>query len=327
MNLRCSVAECTVADTGICVQENSADSCPNLLPTDGAASEEVIKLRDLPQRHQAPRFAGGFELGLDSADQLLAERYGHLIGILGSPKAGKTAALISLYLLLSRGQLKGYRFLDSYSLMAFEGLSRGARRWNHGSLPSEICGHTILADSRSPGFLHLRIKDEGRSLSRDLLLPDLPGEWTDMLVNKRQVERLAFLKRADAFWIVFHGKELMENRQHSLHRFGILLDRLQESLIQDDSVPIVFVLTHADELTEPLDAVWIAVQQQATERKLHIRTVAVASLSAAQQIQPGHGIADLLDAVFDGTPNRATGPSRILGHDTRSILRFEVEHE
>src|SRR5260221_5483273 len=49
-------------------------------------------------------------LGLDEASKLMADRYAHMIGILGTPDAGKTAALVSLYLLLAKAKLKDFTF-------------------------------------------------------------------------------------------------------------------------------------------------------------------------------------------------------------------------
>ena len=60
----------------------------------------------------------------------MAQRYVRLVAILGEPAAGKTACLVSLYLLLARGRLEGFAFADSTTLRGFEEISRGARRWN-----------------------------------------------------------------------------------------------------------------------------------------------------------------------------------------------------
>src|SRR5206468_4014081 len=109
--------------------------------------------------------------------------------------AGKTAALVSLYLLVSRDKLGGRHFADSRSLMGFDQISHGARRWNEGALPDQLTVHTELGDDRSAGFLHLRLRsDDGETV--DILLPDLPGEWTAALIDSNRVDRLEFLKTA-----------------------------------------------------------------------------------------------------------------------------------
>jgi hypothetical protein len=109
-----------------------------------------------------------------------------LAGILGSPKAGKTALLVSLYLLAANGKLEGYKIADSETMRGIDDISRGARRWNQGQVPEEMTIHTELADERTPGFLHLRLRrlNDGKML--DLLLPDLPGEWSDSLIDHKR---------------------------------------------------------------------------------------------------------------------------------------------
>jgi hypothetical protein len=124
-----------------------------------------------------------------------------LVGVLGAPDAGKTAILVSLYLLLSRGKLEGFTFSDSMSLLAFDEISRGARRWNGGAPPEQMTNHTEPPDHRTAGFLHLRLRDRESGVRHDVLLPDLPGEWSTSLIDSNRVDRLDFLKAADVIWV------------------------------------------------------------------------------------------------------------------------------
>ena len=128
---------------------------------------------------------------------MMGRRYFRVVGILGEPDAGKTASLVSLYLLLSRGKLTGFKYADSRTLMAFQEISQGALRWNEGEHPQQLTTHTKLADGRSAGFLHLRLMPTEGSEAVDLLLPDLPGEWTTALTDSNRFDRLDFLKGAD----------------------------------------------------------------------------------------------------------------------------------
>ncbi|MEH2469277.1 hypothetical protein V1281_001472 [Nitrobacteraceae bacterium AZCC 2161] len=87
----------------------------------------------------------------------MAERYCTLIGILGDPDSGKTAALVSLYLIASYTQHEGFGFADCRSLMAFNDISQRARHWNEGAPPDQMTVHTEAPDERTAGFLHLRL--------------------------------------------------------------------------------------------------------------------------------------------------------------------------
>src|SRR4029077_3525643 len=127
--------------------------------------------------------------------------------------AGKTAALVSLYLLASRAQLRGFGFADSRTLMAFNEISQGALDWNEGKLPDQLTQHTELADDRTAGFLHLRLRHEESEETCDFLLPDLPGEWTTSFVDKDRNDRLQFLKRADVIWLMMDGAQLRDTSQ------------------------------------------------------------------------------------------------------------------
>jgi hypothetical protein len=91
---------------------------------------------------------------------------------------------VSLYLLVSRAKLKGFDFSDSRTLMAFNEISQGVLDWNEGQLPDQLTQHTELADDRTAGFLHLRLRRNADGEALDFLLPDLPGEWSTSFVDK-----------------------------------------------------------------------------------------------------------------------------------------------
>ena len=92
--------------------------------------------------------------------------------------------------------------------MAFTEISQGTRRWNEGQLPEQLTTHTELAEDRTAGFLHLRLKHLNQSEVVDLFFPDLPGEWTTKLIEENRVDRFEFLKRSDVVWLVIDGNNL-----------------------------------------------------------------------------------------------------------------------
>src|SRR5262249_55699493 len=151
-------------------------------------------------------------------EQMMASRYVTVVGILGEPETGKTACLASLYLLVANAMLDGWTFADSRSLMAFESIARGARRWNDGHPPEQMTVHTEMADDRQPGFLHLRLRRSSDGRVVDFALPDLPGEWTKQLVRASRSDRFEFLRAADVIWLLVDGRDLAnkERRQGTI---------------------------------------------------------------------------------------------------------------
>jgi hypothetical protein len=238
---------------------------------------------------------------LEEAGRLMGGRYTHLIGILGSPDAGKTAALVSLYLLLANAKLDGFTFADSDSLMALDALSRGARKWNEGVMPEQMTGHTELGDDRRPGFLHLRLRRrKGDRRTHDLLLPDLPGEWTRQLIDKNEHPRLSFLKRADAFWLVVNGHRLVdpESRNLAVHRVSLLIDRIRQFMTSAPPPRVFLVLTRRDSYdVHPTGAVE-RVASEARRFAVPLEIAEVASFSDNEQFPPGAGLNELLERTL-----------------------------
>ena len=130
MTIGCTKDNCTVAETGICLAENPPETCSFRIKgqvDDGsAASPEPPLLK--PERNPSLPHSRAFTPLL--AQQLMSDRYCTLVGILGDPDAGKTAALVSLFLLASKDKLTEFSFADSRTLMAFNEISQGALDWN-----------------------------------------------------------------------------------------------------------------------------------------------------------------------------------------------------
>ena len=92
MTSGCAQLECTVAETGICLLNNEPSSCPDRLGPEDTKSATPEGLSS------KAAFPASRACTLTAASGLMAERYIHLVGILGEPNAGKTGCLVSLYL-------------------------------------------------------------------------------------------------------------------------------------------------------------------------------------------------------------------------------------
>src|SRR4051812_48038402 len=157
MPLECPKPECTVATTGICFLNNEPDNCPVRLgeqmpaaaptgePGVGGQPAQVVSTEDpgiqaiivedavaaLPERSATHfQLSQGSVLGSATLASLRRKRRVHLISVLGLPNAGKTASLVSLYLLSAAGKLDHFEFRNSDTLMALELLTQGARVWD-----------------------------------------------------------------------------------------------------------------------------------------------------------------------------------------------------
>lgn len=327
----CRKPDCTVGQTGICLLNNNADTCPERLlatvdTTGAAVSGEVTVPPPLSAPRRNPQFPSSLTLTPDALREACGGRFFRLIGILGAPDAGKTAILVSLYLLLSRGSLKGFKYADSMSLLAFDEISRGARRWNQGKPPEQMTNHTEPPDHRTAGFLHLRLRNR-KSETADILLPDLPGEWSTSFIDSSRVDRLGFLKAADVIWLMVDGRQLIEpvSRQQVLHRTSLLLQRVSE-LLGVDVPPVFIVISHRD-LGNPADASIRKLETEAQRFSVPVKIVQVSSFSDNDLIVPGTGIAELIESSLASISEsfaQPLWPDFSAGSSNRQFLKFRI---
>jgi hypothetical protein len=302
----CIIEGCTVADTKRCALENDPETCPNRVtairlmqrgagarPTTSEGVDPGAPVLDAPAEN--PSFPRSTTLGSAAISEMMSGKYVSVVGILGYPESGKTACLASLYLLASNDRLTGWSFADSCSLMAFEEISRGARRWNGGELPDQMTVHTEMANDRQPGFLHLRLKRDADGRCVDLALPDLPGEWTEDLVATSRADRFEFLRTADVLWVVVDGRTLqsVELRQGVISRLGQLAGRLRAML--GESLPrLLLAITHRDQ-ADISARVLERLRAELWKHEVVATVVPVAPFSDNAEFKPGFGLVDLIN--------------------------------
>jgi hypothetical protein len=257
----CENPDCTVATTGKCLlsHENLAE-CLHFragdaeMPTEAAEAPPAVSVEMPPPPKTTGRtFHLGAELGVEDALEVMSARYAHVIGVLGSTDAGKTCFLSSLYLMVSGGSLPApYQFAGSLTLQAFEDRARGLRQWKAGQLPSQLADHTVLTDPRQPSLLHLALRESAGERRRiDLLLTDLPGEWTENLVLRAShAPSFRFLQRADGILLLVDGITLMSDalRHAELQRMRYFCERLAHDVNITRDTPFVIVVSKSDEI-------------------------------------------------------------------------------
>jgi hypothetical protein len=317
MSGSCRFDGCTVDETGFCALSREPSACSNRVTNDAAdpastdtQGDEVVESLAsdrlgspvLDQPESASSFPSSRTLGLADLNAMMGTRYVNVVGILGDPESGKTACLASLYLLVSHAMLDGWSFADSRSLTAFEEIARGARDWNDGTAPEQMTVHTEMADDHGPGFLHIKLVRVSDGHRVDLALPDVPGEWTQALVNTARSDRLDFMKSAETIWIVLDGRTLAdtEKRQGLIARFGQLLGRLN-TMLNGRAPRLLVVVTHCD-LHVIDDKTTARLQGELVRRGAKAEIVGIAPFSDDQDNVPaGFGIDKLINLTV-GTP-------------------------
>jgi len=261
-------------------------------------------------------------MGADAVLSHLAKRLCTQVGVLGFPDAGKTAALVSLYLLVSNNQLEGFEFRDCLTLMAFEQISRGARDWKQDSLPDQITTHTESADGRTAGFLHFKLFDTALRQDLEFFVPDLPGEWTSTLVDHNRGDRLAFLRAADVIWLFMDGQQLAgaNTRGEAVHRTELVVKRVAALLGDDVRPPLVLVVTRRDE-GQPHQASINSVLRCATDEGFEASVVPIASVSKQHEVIPaGTGLVELVKTLRP----KASPVSQVLLDERNPEARFSI---
>lgn len=333
----CDYPGCQVLESGSCLLSHpDPDACPHFGDVaqsaiadagDGAPSGEAA-ISQAPDS-AARLFSAGLELGVEDAAEVMRARYTHLVGILGSSAAGKTCFLLSLYLMASRGRLpKGYLFAGSRTLPGFEARARLLRMWKGGPLPEKLADHTRLVDPRQPGFVHLALREAGGAKRvYDVLLTDLPGEWTANLVNRAATSsRFRFLRRADGIVLVVDGPVLSSATRHAeLQRSRHLLDRLVHSVGVDVTTPLVLLVSKCDRLQMQRPAAISDLEGHAESLGFQTDVVLGAAFSTVPEtVRNGLGVFETVARVLCDAPevNHEKSPRGEIAAGRRAFLSF-----
>jgi GTPase SAR1 family protein len=336
----CEKNDCTVAATGRClISHPDPLSCPHFrsgsdvveysteVPeveaTESIGDEEVLPIITIGRT-----FHQGIELGADDAVEIMRARYSHLIGVLGSTDAGKTCLLSSLYLMASGGTLPaGYQFAGSLTLQAFEDRARGLREWEKGALPSQLVGHTVLAHPRQPSLLHLAIQEKATNRRRvDLLLTDLPGEWTDNLVLRAaNSPSFEFLRRADGIIIVVDGKLLVSDQKFvEVQRIRQFIERLSTDVGIGRDVPFVLLISKSDEIAMQMPEGAIELKEYLESLGYRATAVSAAAFSRLpKEIRSGTGVFEAIETLINSEPIDQSGSIPPATSTDRSFQRFK----
>jgi hypothetical protein len=182
--------------------------------------------------------------------------------------------------------------------MALEQISSGSRRWTKGDRPEQLTSHTQMADDRQAGFLHLRLRRHKDGRFFDMLMPDLPGEWSKDLIDKNDYDRFTFLGSASVIWLMVDGRAFAETqtKMYAKYRAEMLVERL--SAILPTSKPrIILVPSWRDAAEFPTDA-YESIRETGRRNGMQIALAPIASFSFGD-IEPGSGVAALINMTLN----------------------------
>lgn len=308
MDGKCTKTDCTVAATGKCLLLHARpEDCPNYAAETNAPTilqESKAVTETAVDEDIGRRFHTGSELGTDDASELMRAEYATLIAVLGQYDVGKTCLLSSLYLLATCAALgTEIEFAGSLTLAGFEARARRLRQWKDGSLPKQMVDHTILADERAPALMHIAFREREHERRRfQILVTDLPGEWSRELIEDAAVaSRFAFLHRADGIVLTLDGPRFASTLRHvEINNANLLLSRLASTIGVDKSIPLVLLVSKADELSLEVPASIEKVEAYAASLGFKPKVIAVAAISRdSGKAQSGTGVLELIEYFLD----------------------------
>ncbi len=325
----CAKQECTFAITGTCLEsiDQPTQKCPNLKAAESSSRQRIIgsgSSEREPLEKAARQFPSGLEIGLEDASHLMRSRYTRIVGVLGQSEAGKTCLLTSLYLQLTNRQLlPKYRFAGSNTLQGFEQRARHLRDWSQGDVRDQIVDRTFLGHSRYPAFLHIAIQEDGGS-RHDMLLPDLPGEWTTRLLSDSTAsKRFAFLRRSDVVLIVLEAPQFAEKRtrRNSITDASHLIARLSDDVQVPSTIPLILAVTKCDQTDGKAPAAIQQVADDVSTRGYNVTTVPLAAFPSDDSgVQQGYGIDVLVAQMSSSNPFTDCGVPQKAPTTSRSYL-------
>jgi hypothetical protein len=187
----------------------------------------------------------GTALGTAELAFLTGRGDARLIAILGPHNAGKTTLLAAWYQHIGRsGKVGTVPFAGSFTLEGWEAVAH-TLRWE-GGVPS-FPPHTSSGAGRTPGMLHLAIRDQSKELY-DFLFADSPGEWfqrwaVDNAASDAEGARWLAL-RASAFLITADCEALAGSSRGSAR--STLIQLVRRTASERRGRPTAIVWTKAD---------------------------------------------------------------------------------
>jgi hypothetical protein len=195
----------------------------------------------------------------------------------------------------------------------------------------QLADHTVLSDPRQPSLLHLAIREQRDERRRfDLLLTDLPGEWTDNLVrHASDAESFRFLQRADGIILVVDGIVLMSSERHvELQRMRYFTERIANEVKVGRDTPFVILVSKSDEIGMKMPPSAIELTDYVRGFGYPTTTISAASFSRKpDEVASGTGVFSAIETILrHPTVNKSGGVGLVQQRepDARTFHNFRA---
>ncbi|GAB5548121.1 MAG: hypothetical protein SangKO_078810 [Sandaracinaceae bacterium] len=300
----CREKACTFADTGLCMEGLEPEECPHLRSDDDVAEDHDSEPLPVEPSDPGGRYFFGDPVPLDSAHEIAASYDTKLIVLLGEKDSGKTTLLAELHNLFLIGPVGELLFAGSITLPEFEKRCFLARTAS-GMDRADTERTKFSADETR--LLHLCVASTSPRVDHHhLLIADLSGERSRLVrESAEEAESLRpLLHRADAIVLTLDGDAVTApatKHTTKARRRALVQGLLEVGALRDDA-NVLHVVTKLDVVrsrkADP--AVQAACDEMASmfgDKILslsHFRTSA--RVEHGDELQPGHGLADVLKA-------------------------------
>jgi hypothetical protein len=193
-----------------------------------------------------------------------------------------------------------------------------------------LADHTILADSRNPSLLHIALRETAGDRRRvDLLLTDLPGEWTKSLIDNAEAEkRFRFLHRADGIIIVIDGPSIVSDPHGEIFNSKLLLTRLAESIKLDRTMPIIILISKCDKLEGGRPPNVQKLVDHAITLGFAPDVIAASAVSSVpEKLANGTGVIEAIEKIIGRTFSLSANESQSNPAESRSFQRFRLQEQ
>lgn len=292
---KCSQPECSIEQTGKCVNGLSIEECPNKIGIINDAEEEQIEEKVEPES-KTVRIPWGDVYQEKDLTNLTYRYHCKLVILVGEPSCGKSTLYAALFDSFHKGNCGEYIFSCSRTPIGFEKICHFAREKSKGKTPS-----TERSKSYEFSYYHLGVRAADLSSpTQHLLLADVSGERFQIAKDRDdEILKLNILKSADKVFFIADGGLLIDNQEKHKVKKDItdMINRCLQNGMLSESQGINLIVTKWDEInaagkTKEINDFFVT--PILARFKILKKVINVASRSLNEQVAPRTGIDEFL---------------------------------